>query len=130
MYEHEKHTHTHTNTQFYETEAYAPLCETQSAQSVLPPSYEDVMAAEKAILKKYAKICTSTKCCEHSQLNRSNPEQSPVDGGNGDEMNPRENTSTTTTSTSTAPSSPTAESATVATTGNDNVTSNAVNKLG
>lgn len=56
--------------QFYETEAYAPLCETQSAQ--MPPSYEDVMAAEKAILTKYGKLCTSTKCCEHSQLNRLN----------------------------------------------------------
>lgn len=30
------------------------------------------MAAEKAILTKYAKLCTSSKCCEHSQLNRLN----------------------------------------------------------
>ncbi|XP_055315470.1 uncharacterized protein LOC129575624 isoform X2 [Sitodiplosis mosellana] len=82
----------YTVEQFYgETEAHAPLCETQSAQSVLPPSYEDVMAAEKAILKKYAKICTSTKCCEHSQLNRSsNPEQSPTDSAHIVES-PREN---------------------------------------
>lgn len=64
------------NTQFYETETYAPLCDTQSAQGVLPPSYENVMAAEKAILEKYAKICTSTTCCEHSNLNRSNLEPS------------------------------------------------------
>ena len=86
-------------TQFYgETaEAYAPLCETQSAhQSVLPPSYDDVMAAEKAILKKYAKICTSTKCCEHSQLNRSsNSDQSPSDSAASvDEQSPRENSTT------------------------------------
>lgn len=78
--------YTHTHTQFYETEAFAPLCETQSAQSVLPPSYEDVMAAEKAILKKYAKICTSTKCCEHSQLNRSNGEHSTNDDGANDNI--------------------------------------------
>lgn len=90
-----KHTHTHTSAQFYETEAYAPLCETQSAQSVLPPSYEDVMAAEKAILKKYAKMCTSTKCCEHSQLNRSsNPEQSPTDSVHVTEVSSSENPTT------------------------------------
>lgn len=67
--------------QFYETEAYAPLCEAQAAQNVLPPSYDDVMAAEKAILNKYAKICTATKCCEHSELHRSNGQQSPIDSG-------------------------------------------------
>lgn len=66
--------------QFYETEACAPLCETQSGQSVLPPSYDDLMAAEKAMLKKYTKTCTSTKCCEHTQMNRSNTEASASAG--------------------------------------------------
>lgn len=36
------------------------------------------MAAEKAILTKYAKLCTSTKCCEHSQLNRLNATSTTV----------------------------------------------------
>lgn len=87
------------NKQFYETEAYAPLCETQSAQ--MPPSYDDVMAAEKAILKKYAKICTSTKCCEHTQLNRSNGEESPADSANSINVLRSSETATTTATTTT-----------------------------
>lgn len=58
----------------------------------MPPSYDDVMAAEKAILKKYAKMCTSAKCCEHSQLNRSNGDESPADNANSiDAISPAEN---------------------------------------
>lgn len=82
------------------------------------------MAAEKAILNKYAKICTSTKCCEHSQLNRSNPEQSPVDGGNIDEMNPIEHTAMATSASATT-------TLTMSTTSSENgcVQPDAVNKL-
>ncbi|XP_031617703.1 uncharacterized protein LOC116337362 [Contarinia nasturtii] len=85
----------YTVEQFYETEAFAPLCDTQSAQSVLPPSYDDVMAAEKAILNKYAKMCTSTKCCEHSQLNRSNADRSSTDDGTNINDNIAENSTAT-----------------------------------
>lgn len=74
-------------TKFYETESYVPLCEPTIAQGVLyqanlPPSYEDVMASEKAMLSKYVKMCKSHTCCEHSHLNRSNIEQTNNDTTN------------------------------------------------
>lgn len=68
--------------QFYGTEAHAPLCEMPSAQNALPPSYEDVMAAESEILEKFEKRCTSNIWCEHSHSNRSHPEQTATDNSN------------------------------------------------
>lgn len=44
-----------------------PLChEAQTATQGLPPSYETVMASEKAFLSKYTEACRSKRCCKHS----------------------------------------------------------------
>lgn len=79
-----------TNKQFYETEAYAPLCEPPApplAQGILPPSYDDVMASEAAILNKYAKVCKSQACCEHTRFNRCNFEDTSNRNSNNREWN-------------------------------------------
>lgn len=44
-----------------------PLChESQSVPQGLPPSYETVMASERAFLSKYTEACRSKRCCKHS----------------------------------------------------------------
>lgn len=101
------------------------------------------MAAEKAILTKYAKLCTSTKCCEHSQLNRSNataaeatavaaaPQPSSANGENNnvEQINIADHSAQTTTTQPSAAAASTEAMAVMEATENGNTIPDAVNKL-
>lgn len=56
-----------------------PLChESQSVPQGLPPSYETVMASEKAFLNKYTEAFRTKRCCKHPTDGTENERQACV----------------------------------------------------